>query len=182
MKVSDYKLIIFDLDGTLSDRDSDEVYPYAKEYFDGMVGKDVHFVIATNQGGVGLRHWMETEGFGDPEKYPTVDDIENRIYNITQRHIPKGIHLMAFACYAYQSKKSNKWGPIPEGKDDEFAWSPFCRKPSPGMLNTAMNMLMIHPGETLMVGDSDDDRLAAEAAHCDFQWAWQFFGQPEPVS
>jgi len=36
------------------------------------------------------------------------------------------------------------------------------------------------PSETLMVGDRVEDKAAAEAAGCDFIWAWEFFGRDKP--
>lgn len=172
-----YKLIIFDLDGTLADRDSDVMYPDAVKWMNQH--KDDHwFAIATNQGGVGLRHWMETEGFGNPEEFPTQDAVENRLFNLLQRgHLERGVVLSAYVCYAYQSKKSGLWSPVPADADDPGRWLPENRKPAPGMLIVAMQDQEVAPGETLMVGDSEEDRLAAEAAGCAFQWADDFFGR-----
>lgn len=174
MRLDGIKLIIFDLDGTLADRESDQLYPHVKAFFTENATK-YQFAVATNQGGVGLRCWMMADGFGEPDKYPSRDDIENRIYNIDQRELPHDCILAWYVCYAYQSKKSGKWAPSPIGSELESMWQPSWRKPAPGMLEAAMKDALVYPQETLMVGDSDEDRLAAEAAHCDFQWADNFF-------
>lgn len=67
-------LYIFDLDGTLAALDSTNLLPGVAEWFDASPG--VPCAIATNQGGVGLRYWMETKDFGEPGKYPTQAQVE----------------------------------------------------------------------------------------------------------
>jgi len=50
-----------------------------------------------------------------------------------------------------------------------------CRKPRPGMLINLMRKTGCLPAETVMVGDQDTDRQAAEAAGAHFEWAQEFF-------
>lgn len=46
-----------------------------------------------------------------------------------------------------------------------------CRKPAPGMLLAAIRDFDADPGECVMYGDSETDRLAATAAGIRFEWA-----------
>lgn len=46
-----------------------------------------------------------------------------------------------------------------------------CRKPKPGMLLQIMTFYQVNSSSTLFIGDSDQDRGAAESAGCDFLWA-----------
>jgi HAD superfamily hydrolase (TIGR01662 family) len=166
-----YSLYLFDLDGTLAERDSTELYPDAAQWLDnhGMA----QWMVVTNQGGVGLRYWMETEGFGKPEEYPTEETILAHLEAL----FPDTLNRVLVA-YAYQSKKSGKWSPTPN--NDHMSWNRAWRKPAPGMLLYAMSRNGVEPYETLMIGDSEEDQQAAAAAGCDFVWAWQFFARDKP--
>ena len=57
------------------------------------------------------------------------------------------------------------------------------RKPNPGMLLAVMEAYQTMPGEdwtdTVMIGDMDSDRLAAEAVGVRFVHADEFFGESE---
>lgn len=171
------KLIIFDVDGTLADRDTNELLPGVYEWFEKH-GGDHKLAIATNQGGVGLRHWMETDKFGQPDKYPSEREARVHIARVLSK-LPESIRddIHALACFAYQSRKSGKWSPIPDGRFFDYEWNEENRKPAPGMLNLAMAQAEAKPHETIMVGDRDEDRQAAEAAGCHFQDADWFFGR-----
>lgn len=164
-------LIIFDMDGTLADRDTGELLPGVADWFERF--KDfTRYAIATNQGGVGLRYWMEKDGFGEPDKYPTEAQIEQRITEVCNR---LGGQFDAYMCFAYQSKKSGQWGPIPENPFYPLAWQQDWRKPAPGMLLHAMHVAGARPEQTIMVGDSEEDERAAKAAGCHFRHADDFF-------
>jgi len=52
-----------------------------------------------------------------------------------------------------------------------------CRKPRPAMLERLIGRWGVKPEDTLMVGDMDSDRQAAEAAGCHFVDADEFFGR-----
>ena len=168
-------LHIFDLDGTLCDRDSADLLPGMAEWFATHPGE--RCAIATNQGGVGLRRWMESGNFGEPEKYPTQTSVEQRVnaiadsLNITQKYI----------AFAYQAK-SGKWSPTPPENKNDPRWNPDWRKPAPGMIQAAMQDAGISdPAQVLMVGDSESDREAAQAAGAQFRWAWEFFESPSRI-
>lgn len=164
-----YDLHLFDLDGTLVPFDSNELYEDVKFWLD----RNHNWAIVSNQGGVGLRYWMETPPvFGDPEKYPTEDDVYNRVYKIFEDFY---IDNRVWFCFAYQSKSSGRWNPTPPYRLDDKRWSETWRKPNPGMLLDAMDYFNTSPEKTLMVGDSEEDQLAAYAANCDFMWCNEFF-------
>lgn len=171
-----YRLIIFDLDGTLADFPQGDILPGVKEWFTNHRELQRN-AIASNQGGVGLRYWMERDHFGDPSKYPTEDEVWAHIASVIEQLDPT---MYAKVCFAYRAK-SGKWAPMPEDKEGDPCWLRDYRKPAPGMLNEFMGTIYL-PSETLMVGDSVEDEQAAQVAGCDFQWAWDFFGRPNPTS
>ena len=176
-----YDLILFDLDGTLADRDTGKLLPGAKDWFE-QHRENFHLAIVSNQGGVGLRYWMEDGGFGEPEKYPTEYDVLARIDRVLGNLDVTAQDVAVYICYAYQSRKG-LWSPVPVGCEDDDEWSEKFRKPAPGMLKKAMHQAAgryIAPEKTLMVGDRPEDQQAAQNAGCDFQWAGAFFGRGKP--
>lgn len=182
--ISPYELIIFDLDGTLAPYLSETLFPDVAAWLVAH-GHEQALAICTNQGGVGLRYWQETNHFGKAEeiaKLPTPEIIRARLTKIA-RQFPLSAtisrRLQVFICYAYHSK-NDKWSPTPEGKGTNDGWDRNWRKPAPGMLIAAMAKAGVTPEQTLMVGDTPDDETAAENAGCAFVWAWDFFGRPVP--
>lgn len=175
----EYKLIIFDLDGTLADRDTSELLPGVLQWFQER-GARQRIALATNQGGVGLRHWMETDSFGDPSKFPTVHDVLEHIGGVLD-HLTMTRPIHAHVCYAYQSKKTGKWSPRPKDISMyDSRWWPTHRKPNTGMLWEAMWEVGANPDNALMVGDGEEDKTAAENVGMSFCWAWEFFGRDAP--
>lgn len=168
------KLIIFDIDGTLADWKTHELLPGVKAWFDANA-PTTNIIGASNQGGVGLRHWMEFNGFGDPMRYPRIADVDEHFAAVQERI---GHEFKVLRCYAYQSQKG-LWSPTPVGYDDACEWRQDWRKPAPGMLLEAMRIFNTEPNETLMVGDSHEDQDAADFAGCAFAWADDFFGRRE---
>lgn len=172
--MKEYKLYLFDLDGTLADLDSDALYP---DFVQWYKGNPAAWMIVTNQGGIGLRHWMEMEKFGDPSPYPTLESFRDRIDAMFPNMAYNEQSETVVMCARYQSKKSGQWSPLPPQEAHLNMWRQDWRKPAPGMLLYAMMLKQVHPEDTLMVGDRDEDEQAADAAGCDFMWAWKFFGR-----
>ena len=170
-----FKLIIFDLDGTLRHYEDGELLPGVVDFFEQRLGDEQEVAICTNQGGVGLRYWMELGGFGKPEDYPDEQTIIRELAGVVEE-LPTAHDVSLYCCFAYQSKKSGKWAPIPPGEEMRPEWNPDNRKPAPGMLLRAMNDHNAAPFETLFVGDSDEDFQAAMQAGVTFEWAKDFFG------
>ena len=180
--MNEHHLIIFDIDGTLADRDTGALLPGVYEWFEK--NKQLfNIAFATNQGGVGLRYWMETGDFGDPEKFPTelivCENIDRVLFHIfgTAELTTKAWDNVYMA-FAYRSKKSGKWSPgPPPAPPRDYRGTPRWRNPGPGMLTAAMNDQDILPVNTLMVGDRPEDEEAAAAAGVSFLWAYEFFGR-----
>lgn len=176
-----YELIIFDMDGTLADRDTAELLPGVLDYFQSLGEKRPKFALATNQGGVGLRYWMESDGFGEPDKYPTGVEVRRHINKVI-KSIQSGNKSISFDvqfCYAYITRKG-KFGRVPQGLVLLDEWNPNFRKPNAGMLLRARYNAGVSNLDMLMVGDRPEDEEAANNAGCDFMWAWEFFGREEP--
>ena len=169
-----YRLIIFDGDGTLWKFKTFEVLGGVKDWF--VANDEFYLGLATNQGGVGMKHWMETGGFGDPEKYPSSTDIYNGIDKVCHELGIDDNDLSIQICFRYLSTKGN-WSPVPDGAEGDERWDELRRKPNPQMLINLMEHYDVSPEETLMVGDRDEDELAAENAECDFMNADVFFNR-----
>ena len=169
MNLTDIDLAIFDVDGTLCDRDSCLLYPAMVHHLEEIGKFPIKLAIATNQGGVGLRYWMESENFGEPNRFPTEDIVAHRITTVANTVAEITDKLCAvYISYAYLSKTSGKWGPTPPGKELDDRWSKEWRKPAPGMLRRAMKDAAVFPQRTLFFGDSKEDEQAAQAAGCHF--------------
>lgn len=185
----DYDLIIFDMDGTLADRDTSHLLSGVRDWFrDVRPSLSAKVVIASNQGGVGLRYWMESGGFGKPEKYPTAKVAENHLFAVMNQCVGPDMECGiddATLAFAYQSKFSGKWAPTPDIYQKDYhslygRWDATFRKPIPGMLLDFMREYNVNPDRTLMVGDSEDDSSAAIAAGCEFIDAAVFFNREPP--
>lgn len=163
-----YDLIICDVDGTLvGDGFGHELLPQATEFFSSLANTGVEVALATNQGGVGLRYWMETNGFGEPDKYPTKKKAEARILRVADAISDIYESPKVFISWSYRSKKTGVYGPVP-ADDDDPGWSYTWRKPVQGMLLAAMDVAQVTPDRTLMIGNGPEDFEAARTAGCDF--------------
>lgn len=171
------RLIVFDVDGTLAKIYTLHLLPRVEDFFRLVYRGDCpaapKIAIATNQGGVGMRYWMEQEGWGKPAKYPTVTEIEERLRGLVEA-LGAPHDLPVYVAFRYKNREG-QWAPVPPEMGADPRWQQDWRKPMPGMLLQAMRDAGVTPEETLFVGDSEDDRGAAEAAGCAFDWAETFF-------
>ena len=166
------RLVIFDLDGTLCPLNSTELLLGVIEWAER--NRHTQCALATNQGGVGLRYWMEKDGFGNPSAYPNVAMVEKRLSAVKAALPIQSLRL--YVCYAYITKKGQQT-PVPEGEFGKSMWMLDHRKPAPGMLLRAMRDAQVRPSHTVMVGDRDEDMQAAQRAGCGFVTADEFFGR-----
>lgn len=172
--MNDYKLIIFDVDGTLSEYKTRQILPNVRETL-AVLPTGIKFAIASNQGGVGLRYWMETDKFGNAENYPTEWDVRAQIEKLLKE---LNLEANTYLSFAYQSKQSGKWNPMPLASETDLeSWRHDWRKPEAGMLLRAMSDFGVSPEETLFIGDWSEDEEASNAAKCAFQHADIFFGR-----
>jgi phosphoglycolate phosphatase-like HAD superfamily hydrolase len=187
------RLLIFDVDGTLAEKFRLRLLPGVAEFFrllkDPGCDSVPRLAIATNQGGVGLRYWLENGKGGNPRGYPTVRSVEERMRRLVEQLGCPDIAV--YTSFRYQDR-SGAWSPIPPGAESDPRWRRDWRKPAPGMLLAAMQAAVVSPASvdpnatvtpdgtidpdaTLFVGDSDDDRAAAQAAGVRFLPAAEFF-------
>ena len=158
----DYRLIIFDADGTLRyctvegqpcpNRAGEwKLYP---DVIDKLAPFDwvhpgeefgVGYGIASNQGGVGVGYFPESTAM------KLLEDTFREAFgfNPAEGTIEMCPHVPHSGC--------------------------GCRKPDPALLNRLMELYGVSPENVLFVGDRDADRNAALNAGCDFQWASEFF-------
>lgn len=171
-------LIIFDVDGTLVETYTLKHLPNVADFFRLALGgcpERPRIALATNQGGVGMRYWMEAGGFGKPESYPTEEQVAARLNDLISS-LGGDSSLPVYVSFRYRTREG-RWTPIPPGRQADKRWSAEWRKPEPGMLLEAMADAGAAPERTLFVGDRREDLQAATAAGCAFAWANDFFAQ-----
>lgn len=191
--LNQHKLLIFDVDGTIADRDSGQLLPGRREFFIALAaehtrGQAPSIALATNQGGVGFRHWLRTtqppwfteKSEAEQAKqlaiYPTQTQAEIRLNDLVEKISRLAQQrLFHYISFAWQFKSNSLWADIPPGAEKDIRWSRDWRKPNPGMLEQAIRDTSILPRQTLMVGDKITDILAGEAAGCATAWAKDFF-------
>lgn len=158
-------LYIFELDGVLANRETSEPLPGVAQWLEAH-NQDFQYAICSKQDGVGLRYWMEKDGFGDPNnlaggaKLPTVETVAQKFKAFLEA-VPK-IHLSVFLCYAYRSRGMN-WGPIPESQIANPFWFYSWHKPAPGMIIAATKMARVSYDQTTLVGKHEDRETAINA-------------------
>lgn len=175
------KLIVFDYDGTIVKAFTDDLLPNVAQWFSRNRNNYI-FATINNFGGVGLRTWMEADGWGAPDQLPTETETHERVYNTLLKlglSVRDG-DIRNYMSFAYQARNGN-WSPRPAGKQQAIEWQPESRKPSPGLLLQAMKDAGVTPAETLMVGDDwkGEDSLCASRAGVKFVLAREFF-DPSP--
>ena len=191
-----YKLLIFDIDGTLADRASGKLLPGRRKFFLALTDNPFDFAgdnhpqiaLATNQGGVGYRYWLKTtkpswftekseaEQAAQLAIYPTqtqaeirLNDLVEKISRLAQRR------LRQYSCFAYKISADIGWAETPPGTEKDHRWSMYWRKPMPGMLLQAMKDASCTAGQTLMIGNHSTDIRAGKAAGCNVAWSGDFF-------
>lgn len=156
-------LIIFDKDGTLiaSCGKRPANIPAEQVPLPGVIAKLAALrtaghtlAIASNQGGVAWGFLSEAEA------QALVKDAAHKV---------GGVDFWRCCCYDPRAASRNPASP--------FACSSPRRKPASGMLRELMRAASCGPDQTLMVGDQESDRQAAEAAGCRFAWATDFLGR-----
>ena len=177
----DITLLCLDVDGTIVDSNKSSVLiPRVAEFVSKLNVEKIKIALVTNQGAVGLRHWMTANSFGDPSSLPIQEEVENRLQIITDKIkelFPGEVKL--FMAFRYQSKgEKGRWGPVPFKSKDDPRWKQEWRKPNSGMIVEAMkwaNIGLFNKNKVLMVGDMDADEGAAKAAGVMFKKAPDFF-------
>lgn len=175
IEIREYKLVLLDLDDTLTKSISGNKFPQSVDdrvFIDGRWDKllDLHAqgkktAIVTNQGGAA---W----GIFEPDEM-------NRF--LTSLAASADISAV-FACYRDTGEKARSSDrTIKELTLPEYYKEWDRRKPGPGMLIEAMEHFGIAREDTLMVGDRNEDKGAAEAAGVSFQWEWEFFDGDKPI-
>ena len=159
--MSDFKLVIFDIDGTLTTTKSGATFRKSADDWQWIPGRleqlqtlreqGTHTAYATNQGGIAYGYMQESDMF------ETLLQFGNEGQFDTGR-----------VCYTH-----------PKASIEAYRKDDTRRKPGPGMLLEIMQELETSPEQTLMVGDRPEDEQAAHAANCSFVWAKDYFGDEE---
>jgi D-glycero-D-manno-heptose 1,7-bisphosphate phosphatase len=173
----DYKLYLFDRDSTLTIPASGEKFPKSVDDQQWMPGRlerlhelqaqGAHTAIITNQGGAA---W----GIFEPDA----------MCEVLARQCKEGRIDTFFVCFHDISEKAKLKAKIKEltGSEDYQGYAALYkdyhrRKPSPGMLIEAMEHFNVSREDTVMIGDREEDKAAAENALIDFVWSWEFFNE-----
>lgn len=153
----DYKLIIFDFNGTLVETKSGATFQKSADDWQYLPGRiemcqrlreeGVILALATNQGGVAFGYLGEAEMLAELHVVAT---------RLGLQHI--GV------CFTH-----------PKATIAEYRREDIRRKPGPGMLQEIMQRFEIMPEDTLYIGDLPEDEQCAKNAHVDFAWAKDFF-------
>ncbi len=137
-----YRLIIFDRDGTLNYEDQNyhrdlsalRPYPFSGQVLRALKAAGHQLALATNQSGIAHGLWSRDE----------VEQLHSRFF------ADWGLDLPVYMC--------------PHLPDDGCT----CRKPQPGLILQALADHDCSPKAALMVGDSTADAGAARNAGVDF--------------
>ena len=168
----DYKLAIFDIDGTIT-----EIKPEIKEknpkahtpntlgeqqpkenviaLLEELQANEVGIALATNRGGVAWGYNTLEEAYEMAEEAAVLCGVEGSAVYVCPYHAKAKGFFKA---------------------DPRYAMDSDCRKPNPGMLIKAMEDAGVGPEETIFVGDMETDMRAAENAVVLFYWAKDYFG------
>jgi histidinol phosphatase-like enzyme len=122
-----------EIEGVLVEPFTTRLLSGVQEWFE-QKPDDVKVIVTSNQGGVGLRLWMETVEFGNPSRLPTDDDVMARILRIFDQ-LPRNSFSGVYVAYHYQSKGGSS--PRPALDPLPRWWLPSWRKPNTDMLLAA---------------------------------------------
>lgn len=150
------KLYIFDMNGTLTntpfvDKVPLAILPGRAEKLAELAATGAKLAIASNQGGVAFGFTTEQEATA--EVAAIAGELNMHGFRVAFGH------------------------PSPKRGYEEYAAQEHLekRKPAPGMLISLMKEFRVSASETMMIGDREEDRDAATAAHCQFMWTKDFF-------
>jgi len=155
------KLIIFDVDGTLTSTKSGATFRKSADDWQWLPGRlaklqeldrqGVKLAIATNQGGV---------AFG----YLGALEIRHELMKMSK----EGHITWVEMCFSH-----------PKATIAAYQEDSPRRKPGAGMLLAILEASGEKPEDTLMVGDREEDEQAAKNAGVAFRWSRDFFGDKE---
>ena len=178
------RLLCLDVDSTIvSERDSTKLISQFRDLLRSLDPTRIKIALVSNQGGVGLRRWMEQGHWGEPHNLPTQAQVEARMETIVTeiKTLFRG-DVSVYVAFRYKTAKG-KISPRPAGTAADARWEENWRKPNPGMLLKAMEDSGVSATErlreTLFIGDQVTDQEAAERASVAFMFAKSFFyGDP----
>jgi len=132
--------------------------------------------IVTNQQQIGL-HIATTEAV-EHEIQLTIQALfpQYPLITVYSPYIPS---LQLYSCHVERARMP-KSGNIVRYAPASLDASDYRTKPSPWMILDLVRDYGERLDRTLMVGDTEKDRQAAQRAGVHFQWAWKFFGRSEP--
>lgn len=164
-EIKHYKLIIFDVDGTVAERGSTAPYLHAKETIE-RVKQFASVAFATNQGGPALK---DADWFGPKNEMPDLETVQ-----VNYQRIADELGGRLYMALAYKTTRGDWIYPKALAPDDprlNHDW----RKPGPGMLLQAMADYGVTKEDTIFVGDREEDANAARAAGVCFCFENDFF-------
>lgn len=166
--MNNYKLVLLDIDGTLCDRDSVEIYPKMRRFIEAL-DQDCQVALVTNQGGPACHD----AGWDFSSNFPSLSEVNSRLGHIVKQIADMRLCEPAlYVAWAYEIK--NGMVIMPGGKvinGEEKERELHRRKPGPGMILQALMDSQTMPADALMIGDRPEDRGAAEAACVAFRHA-----------
>lgn len=186
---------------------TEEFLPGRLEWFTRLAREENRPVISlcSNQGGVNIR-WLLENGIVEwsnrtAADFPTEEEARARIERIADKIREMGFEVAVFVAFAWKGKGGWARNPYRSSGEEEWwaaanendhyvfgttpepppEWTPEWRKPAPGMLLAAVKHWGYSIGNSLMIGDSPEDKEAAKAAGIIFAQVDRFFGWRFPL-
>jgi len=135
--------------------------------------KQPKLAIISNTG-AGLHYWLKSGNFGEPEKYPSVEQATARAEAVATMINDLCYAPALYLCHAHLSRKGS-WSPTPPEVENNPSWSHQWYLPAPGMLHQAIADAKAKPEYTLVIGHLEDIEEAADAANCQYVEDEEFF-------